>query len=98
MPQSKPIGFRLPPAAARKLAARAALRGLTPGTHARQTVLAALADETTPRLLDELAAARTELARLRTDLGRATAVLLAHAGNVEEDGAEAWVRDHLTGA
>jgi hypothetical protein len=98
MPQSKPIGFRLPPAAARKLAAQAALRGLTPGTFARQTVLAALADDTTPRLLDELAAARTELARLRADLARATAVLLAHAGNVEEDGAAAWVRDNLTGA
>lgn len=98
MPQSKPIGFRLPPAAARKLAAEAALRGLTPGTYARQTVLAALADDATARLLAELAAARAELARLRADLGRATVALLTDAGKAELDQAQEWVRDNLTGA
>jgi hypothetical protein len=97
MSQSKPVGFRLPPALARKLAAEAAKRELTPGTYARRIVLDALAGDA-GRVADELAAARRDLARLRADLGRATAVLLTHAGNVVEAGAEKWVRENLTGA
>ena len=98
MAQSKPIGFRLPPAAARKLAAAAAERNLTAGTYARRIVLDALADDTPARLLAEVAAARGEVARLRADLGRATVALLSDAGRAEADEAEAWVRDNLTGA
>lgn len=98
MSQSKPIGFRLPPAAARALAKEAAGRGLTPGTYARRLVLDALADETAQRLLGELGEARRELARLRADLGRVAIVLLADAGKAEPAQAEEWVRDNLTGA
>jgi hypothetical protein len=98
MSQSKPIGFRLPPAAARALAKEAADRGLTPGTYARRLVLDALADDATHRLLDELGQARRELARLRADLGRVTVALLTDAGKAELDQAQEWVRDHLTGA
>ena len=94
MPQSKPIGFRLPPAVARKLATEAARRDLTAGTYARRIVLDALADDA-GRVADELAAARRELARLRADLGRAVVALLTDAGKAEVAEAEAWVRDHL---
>lgn len=98
MPQSKSIGFRLPPAAARALAAEAVRRGLTPGTFARRAVLAALADDASPRLFTELAAARAELARLRADLARLAVALLTDAGKAELDQAQEWVRDNLTGA
>ena len=97
MSQSKPVGFRLPPAFARKLATEAAKRDLTPGTYARRIVLDALAGDAA-RVADELAAARQELARLRADLRRVTVVLLADAGNAELEQAEAWVRENLTGA
>jgi hypothetical protein len=97
MSQSKPVGFRLPPAFARKLAAEAAKRELTPGTYARRIVLDALAGDA-GRVADELAAARQDLARLRADLGRVAFVLLADAGKADSDQAEAWVRENLTGA
>lgn len=97
MSQSKPIGFRLPPAAARKLTAEAAGRDLTPGTYARRIVLDALAGDA-GRVAEELAAARKELARLRADLRLVTVALLADAGNAELEQAEAWVRANLTEA
>jgi glucokinase len=97
MPQSKPIGFRLPPALARKLAAEAARRDLTPGTFARRVVLDALADDA-GRVADELALLRADLARLRAELRRATVALLADAGKADIEEAEAWVRDNLAGA
>lgn len=94
---SKPIGFRLSAAAARRLATAAARRGLTPGTYARRLVLEGLEDEVGRQTLDELAAVREQLARVRADLARVAVVLLADAGKAEPEEAEAWVRQHLRG-
>lgn len=94
---SKPIGFRLSAAAAKRLAAAAARRGLTPGTYARRLVLEGLEDDAGRKALDELAVIREQLARLRTDLARVAVALLTDAGKAEVEDAEAWVREHFRG-
>lgn len=94
---SKPIGFRLSAATARRLATAAARRGLTPGTYARRLVLEGLEDDAGRKALDELAAVREQLARLRTDLARVAVALLTDAGKAEVEDAEAWVREHFRG-
>lgn len=94
---SKPIGFRLSAAAAKRLAATAARRGLTPGTYARRLVLEGLEDDAGRKALDELAVIREQLARLRTDLARVAVALLTDAGKAEVEDAEAWVREHFRG-
>lgn len=97
MAQSRPIGFRLPPAAARKLADEAAKRDLTAGTYARRIVLDSLASDAV-RVSEDLAAARREVALLRADLKKVVIALLTDAGKAELEDAETWVRHHLAGA
>lgn len=97
MPKSTPVNFRLSAPAARRLAAAAARHGLSPGTYARRLVLEGMDDTAGRQALDELAAVREQLARLRADLARVAVALLTDAGKAELDDAEAWARDHLRG-
>src|SRR5437899_1464621 len=94
-PETTTISFRLDQHHHGLLAKAAELLGLSPGEHARCIVRAALLDEHSLRILDDLQAVRRDLATLKQQLRVATAALLTDAGHASLEDAERWVADFL---
>lgn len=92
------VSFRIDCELYRLLAEAADRLGLSPGEYARSIVRAALLDEHSLRILDDLAATRRDLAMLKQQLRLATVGLMIQAGDASEEEAEKWVADYFGSA
>lgn len=92
---SQQVSFRLAAVHAHELERQAKARGVSPGTFARQVLIACLTTDTAEDTRNRVAEIQDEVQKLRQELWTSVAALLAHAGKAEPKAAQEWVKNTL---
>jgi hypothetical protein len=92
---SQQVSFRLSSVHAIELEKQASASGVSPGSFARRTLIAALEINAAEDTRNRVAELQDEVRKLRQELWTSVAALLAHAGKADPKAAQAWVKNTL---
>ncbi len=93
---SQQVSFRLAAEYADELEERAQQEGVSRGEYVRQLVIASLtAADAAEDTRNRVAEVQDELQKLREELWTSVTALLVHAGKVDQEKAQSWVKTAL---